>query len=97
MTIIRVDWYKKGSGKWQAGGEVDVDESPLYGDDFLQKIVDGQDQLTEGWQGQYDVVTRDLDENMAKSDYHKFYHALIKADRFEGLKRCPVEETSPRF
>lgn len=83
---IRVDWYKP-SGKWYAGGEVEVDDSRLYFDDFLQKIVDNQNELIDGWQGGYDVVTSDTEENYADQNYTLFYKALFHRDRFLRIKR----------
>jgi hypothetical protein len=63
---IRVDFYKE-SGKWYAGGNVLVNHH-LFQDGFRQDIVNNQQILFDGWQGNYIVVTDNLegDELFAK-------------------------------
>lgn len=56
---IRVDFYKE-SGKWYAGGEVEVNHH-LFQEGFRQDIVNNQEILRDGWQGNYIVVTNNLE------------------------------------
>ena len=46
---ILVTWYRD-TGKYYSSGEVQIDESYIWSDDFKQKIVDRQDVLRDGWQ-----------------------------------------------
>jgi hypothetical protein len=86
MAIIRVDWFKR-SGKWYAGQELDVGDTKLYDDAFKQVIVDKQTQLYDGWQGEFHVVTRDLDKHHELSEYKEFYMQLFDAAQFVGILR----------
>lgn len=84
---IQVDFFKE-SGKWYAGGEVyvgDVTKSLLG--DIKQKIVDNQEILGEGWQGNFVVVIRDIEEDFKSKDYTGFNNAFFYKDEFEGMKR----------
>jgi len=64
---ILVTWYRD-TGKYYSSGEVEIDESYIWEDEFMQKIVDRQQVLRDGWQSganNYIVVTQDLDSELA--------------------------------
>lgn len=85
--IIRVDFYKK-TGKWYAGGQVNVGNERLWrGENFLRAIVDNQQILNDGWQGNYHVVTDDLHENFEKREYQEFSKAFFEANLFNEMKK----------
>lgn len=83
---IRVDWFKP-SGKWYAGGEVEIGDLYLFDDELKQAIVDNQNHIGEGWQGYYDVVTSDTEENWRDESYTKFFKHLFHSGKFLGIKR----------
>lgn len=76
---IRVDFYKE-SGKWYAGGEVEV-EHDLFQEEFRQDIVNNQQILHDGWQGNFIVVTNNLpDDNL-------FAMQVFLPSRFLGISK----------
>ena len=85
---IRIDWYKE-SGKWYAGEEIEISGNyRIWEEEFLQEIVDNQNQLIEGWQGdQFIVVTGDLQKYDEDPNYDKFYHQLFPQGRFLGIMK----------
>lgn len=82
---IRVDFYRTG-GKWYSGGEADICY-PLWGDDLIQELVNKQDIMTEGWQGNYLVVTSDTCENQLDNDFRGFNFRHFMPWEFIGYKR----------
>lgn len=90
---IRIDWYKE-SGKWYAGEEIEISGNyHIWEEEFLQEIVDNQNQLIDGWQAdQFIVVTGDLQKYAEDRNYQKFYHQLFPQGRFLGIKKRKREQ-----
>lgn len=84
--IIQVDFYKKATGKWYSGGEVDVGDLQLWDTAFKQTIVNNQKEMQDGWQGRYHVVTSSLPADELSPNFNGFYNALFTAENFKGLK-----------
>jgi len=64
---ILVTWYRD-TGKYYSSGEVEIDESYIWSDDFKQKVIDRQDVMQDGWQrgpNNYFVVIQDIDLELA--------------------------------
>lgn len=82
--LIKIDFFKKGSGKWYSGGEVEVSHY-IYDDGFLQDIVNNQTILRDGWQDEdfFNVVTRNVDDDGDEP----YAHHLFDSSRFVGLVR----------
>lgn len=80
---IRVDFYKE-SGKWYAGGDVLV-EHYLFQEGFKQDIVNNQNILYDGWQGNYIVVTNNHedDDNFAKQ--------VFLPSKFYGIQKTTID------
>lgn len=85
---IWVDFYRP-SGKWYAGGEVDLGNARMWGpgNEFKQAIVDNQQALKDGWQGDYIVVTSDLPVSWADPNYHEFNKRVYMPEAFIGITR----------
>ncbi len=80
---IQVDFYKP-SGKWYAGGLVEIGDVGLHAkEDFMQAVVNGQQILIDQWtaHGEYYVVTS------SGPDDSKFVNALFAPHEFQGMKR----------
>ncbi len=85
MTLIRVDWYKP-SGKWYAGGIVNVGDVKLHdgNDAMLDAISRNQKALAGSGMGTYwTIVINDLPENKERADYHEFFMAVLQVGRNE--------------
>ena len=76
---VKVNFYKQ-SGKWYAGGIVDIGNVSVHSTNALeQAIVDNQGILMDGWQGQYYVVVDNV------SDDDDFCMRLYVAKAFRGI------------
>lgn len=83
--IIQVDFYKE-SGKWYEGGKVDVGKAmPWVRDELEQAIVDNQQILLDGWQGEFFVVVNNTEPFDDKKDH--FCMRLYAPSDFNRLKR----------
>ena len=81
MPIIRVDFYKH-SGKWYAGGNVDVGKNCIADIDFKQNLVNNQNILQDGWQRDFYVVTNDVPNE------NKFFNKkLFLPEEFIGIRK----------
>jgi hypothetical protein len=80
MTLVRVDFYTP-SGKWYSGGEVEVHDSELWHDDFLDVIWSNQEIISTSEKEYYTVVTRDTDDNNRDPDYRQFFMAVLQVGR----------------
>lgn len=80
-----VDFFKP-SGKWYSGCEIES-ELNLWDDNFKQEIVNKQNALMEGWQGNYFVVTDDTSENDFDNNYKGFYKRHFMPWDFIGIKK----------
>lgn len=76
---VRVDFFKP-SGKWYAGGTVNVGPARLWqGRDVFLRAVWERQQILGGSGGAYwTVVTGDLPENEARADYREFSRAVLQ-------------------
>lgn len=73
---IYVDFFKP-SGKWYAGGEVDVGEARLWRDNLLQAIWDNQMLLNQNTErSQWTVVSREADQ-----DDNEFCRAVLQVGK----------------
>lgn len=81
--MIKVDFFKRSSGKWYSGGEVEVSHY-IHDDGFLQDIVNNQAILNDGWQYEnyYDVVTDNIDDGDDPFAKHVF-----RSERFIDFDR----------
>lgn len=89
--VINVDFYKP-SGKWYAGGLVDIGDAVLYKkEEFKQAIVDAQHILFDEWMNnsEFYVVTSPCKEDDDRFDglTAKFVNALFLPHEFQGMKR----------
>ena len=86
--IIQVDFYKE-SGKWYAGGEVDLGDVRMYKDitAYKKAIINNQTILGTDWykRGAYYVVTSDLPESEKDRNYTDFNHGLFFPGEFIDL------------
>jgi len=73
---IRVDFYKE-TGKWYAGGNVLVMHH-LFENGFRQDIVNNQNIMQDGWQGNYIVVTDDINGDL-------FSKQVFLPSKFNGI------------
>lgn len=79
---IRVDWFKP-SGKWYAGGVVDIGLTRLHHDTFCDAIRTFQKELLPGWENEdWWVVTSDLPEYDNDPEYRLFNLALFHSSSF---------------
>ena len=84
---IKIDFYREG-GKWYSGGTVDIENVKLWEvEKFKQTIVNNQNCLTDGWQGNYFVVTQDLPEHDKNPEYTDFYYRLFHPHEFYGIRK----------
>jgi hypothetical protein len=92
--VIRVDFFKV-TGKWYAGGEVNVGRARHWKSprEYMQAIADNQEILSEGWQGQFHVVTDDTHENYIDPHYRGFNKFFLEAVRWIHIKRREELET----
>lgn len=79
---IRVDFYKA-SGKWYAGGVVDVGATRVWHENnaLLNAIRRSQEIIsakTDASWRQWTVVSSDLPENEANPDYIGFFKAVLQ-------------------
>ena len=77
--LLNINFFKP-SGKWYTGGTVEVSSQLYEMDELIQDIVNNQDLLVDGWQGDFDVVIEAVDEN-------DFATHLFKSDRFIGIAK----------
>lgn len=88
---VRIDFYKE-SGKWYEGCEIMVSRDALFSLELMrQEIVDKQTALNDGWQGYFDVVMGDPEENPVLSE-DTFCKRLMHAHQFMGIKRTSNEK-----
>lgn len=86
--VIRVDFFKT-SGKWYAGGEVNIGNARMWqGDDAFQRAIIENQKIMNGcnWIGRYHVVTSDLSNLWAREDYHEFNLALMPIGHWSSLR-----------
>lgn len=76
---IKVTFYKL-SGKFYSSGKAFVSHY-LFEDDYKQDIVNTQDALREGWEGEFFVVTSSND------DADGFHEALFTPCEFDGMRK----------
>lgn len=89
--IIKVEFYKL-TGKYYSGGEVDIGNCKLWSSDFKQTIVNNQNILIDGWQGQYLVHTRDLSIHDLDPAYTEFYMRIFSPHEFDGMRKEILDE-----
>lgn len=58
---VQVDFFT-GKGNWKYGGVVEV-EHMFWDDGFKQDIVNNQSIINDGWQGEFIVVTSNVDDS----------------------------------
>jgi hypothetical protein len=64
--IIKVDWFKP-TGKWYAGGLIDIGEARLHLGNVLEAIDKNQEILTPG-SGRHFIIVTDNVEDAAGND-----------------------------
>lgn len=80
---IQVDFYKP-SGKWYAGGEVEIGDAKPYDDDLLYIIWENQQILTSKHSKYYTVVTNDTPDNDADPNYHYCFKSILQIGVYNG-------------
>lgn len=75
---VVVTFYKK-SGKYYTRGTAVVDHF-LFEDEYKQDIVNTQNAMREGWQGNYFLV-------VTANDTEGFHEALFKPEDFVGIHK----------
>lgn len=76
--LIDVTFFKK-TGKYYTSTRAVVNHF-IFEDGFKQDIVNTQDTLHDGWQGEYFVVTS------APEHVNGFFEGLFHPKEFEGIK-----------
>jgi len=76
---IKLTFYKK-SGKYYTSGEAIVNHFQ-FEDEYKQDIVNTQNAMRDGWQGNYFVVTSSDDHAVG------FHEALYLPNEFKGLRK----------
>lgn len=84
---IRVMFFKK-TGKYYTVGNAIVNHF-LWEDEFKHDLVNTQDSLKDGWQGEFQVLTEELDDDNETSNFATF---LFDADSFVGIEREGTNE-----
>lgn len=86
--LLQVDFYKE-SGKWYTGGTVDVgDAKPYVKYEIEQAIVNNQEMLFDGWQGNYYVVVNNATElTLEEAVAGLFCMRLLKPSVFLNLEK----------
>jgi hypothetical protein len=77
--IIYVTFYKE-SGKYYTSGLATVNHY-LFEEEYKRDIVNTQNAMRDGWQGNYYIVTS------ADEDVEGFHEALFKPSEFIGIEK----------
>lgn len=88
-TKIRFDLYKRGSGKWKYGGEVEVNsELYIWHDDFLPEIIRNQQEVVDGTlqTGGWIMVTSNLPNDGSDKCYYQLWHPELLVEH-KHIKR----------
>jgi hypothetical protein len=81
----------KASGKWYAGGLVNVSEQhAIYDLEFRQELVDNQDFVVDGAFDEFIVVITHT-ESYETEDTKNFYQHLYPIGTFKGFRRSNVK------
>lgn len=73
---VQVDFYKL-TGKWYAGGRVEIGDARLWKGDLYSAIIKNQQILKPGWEDHFIVVVNDLPELDTDPNYHEFFKAIF--------------------
>jgi len=85
--LIQVDFYKE-TGKWYAGGRMEVDAKAYDTQGVMRNIRDGQKFLVPGVFDppvEFYVVVSDIPESMADPNYRMTYSRLYTPDQIETM------------
>ena len=80
--IAQLDFYKKETGKWYAGGLMKIEPAP-WEDGIQQAIVDNQLELTDSWVKNEDFFVV-LSQAFGESG---FYNRLYMPKDFRGMTK----------
>lgn len=81
---VNVNLFKP-SGKWYAGGVVDVDESHYYWSQEHRQDIINKQQITHNFDGFVVVVTHRDDYDQGPSQY--FCQMMYPAGKFDGMRK----------
>lgn len=76
-TKIRFDLYKRNSGKWKYGGEVEIDSSLyIWQPEFLPELIQNQQEVCDGTMqsGEWIMVTSNLPDDGSDKCYNQLWH-----------------------
>lgn len=69
--LLNINFFRE-SGKWYSGGVVKVAHQLYDMDELKQDIVNNQEILNDGWQGEFDVMVEAVnDDNFCTHLFHR--------------------------
>ncbi len=82
-TLAKIDFYKP-SGKWYAGGEVDMEYVKPWDDlDEILAVIKKNQRIMNSYWG-YHIVLSDTPENYRDPNYMQTWNRLITSDQVDA-------------